>query len=57
MNETCLELLSALDEVDKPYFEPIVQQAADKIKAEEARIFYLMLQHGDPPMCSNVYLF
>ena len=44
MNETYLELLSALDEVDKPYFEPIAQQAADKIKAEEARIFYLMLQ-------------
>ena len=44
MNETCLELLSALDEVDKPYFEPIAPQAADKIKAEEARIFYLMLQ-------------
>ena len=45
VNETCLELLAALDEVDKPYFQPIVQQAAEKIKAEEVHwCFYLMLQ-------------
>ena len=35
LDPTCLELLAALDEVDKPCFEPIIKQAQDEIIAEE----------------------